>query len=454
MAALSNAELRDYGVLALPLAVAGLPLYMHVPDFYVTEKGLGLTSIGLTLLLVRVIDAIQDPLIGALSDKFPRQRKILMLLALCGLGLAMFALLTPPGSVGLAWFAFWVIFATSSYSIATINLNALGGVWSSDGYERTRIASTRERFGLVGVSLGVLIPGVLAAIYDKATAFTAFAGGLLLVLLFCGIRFSKWATTNQGVFGGHSAVLGTKSEGRLLFPGDKRIWRLILVTFLGFFASALPAVLFLFFVRDNLQRESLAWLYLLIYFASAISGVSVWRNYSRTSGKVKAWCLSIVLAVLAFTGAAFTGQNDLVLYGVVCVVTGFALGGDLVFPASLMADLTGADDAAKAHATTGFAWLSFSQKAALGLAAGIAFPVLGWAGFESGGSNSPRALGALIALYAIIPLGLKLLSALLMLKWRTYLEVNTHHEENNITNLFRAHTVGLDSNRMHKPYEN
>jgi Na+/melibiose symporter-like transporter len=454
MASLANAELRDYSLLALPLAVAGLPLYMHVPDFYVTEKGLGLTSIGLTLLLVRVVDAVQDPLIGALSDRFPRQRKILMLLALCGLGLAMLALLSPPVTAGLAWFGFWVIFATSSYSIATINLNAVGGIWSSDGYERTRIASTRERFGLVGVSLGVLIPGVLAAFYDKATAFTAFAGGLLLVLLFCGIRFDRWAKLNAGVVGASSHQGTTKPEGHLLFPQDKRIWRLILVTFLGFFASALPAVLFLFFVRDNLQRESLAWLYLLIYFASAISGVSLWRNLSRSSGKVKAWCLSIVLAVLAFTGAAFTGQNDIILYGLVCVVTGFALGGDLVFPASMMADLTGFDDNAKAHATTGFAWLSFSQKAALGLAAGVAFPILGWAGFNSGGANDSTALSALIVLYAIIPLGLKLIAALMIYKWRDYLEINTHYEKNDITNLFRAHTAGLDSNRMHKPYEN
>jgi Na+/melibiose symporter-like transporter len=391
MAGLSDAKLRDYGILALPLAVVGLPLYLHAPDFYVTEKALSLSSIGVVLLFTRVFDAFQDPLIGALSDKYPNFRRLAMLVALAALGTGMLALFSPPAHAGLAWFAFWVILATSSYSVVTINLNTIGGIWSSDEYERTRIASTRERFGLVGVSLGVLVPGVLMIYYGKATGFATFAIGLLLVLLFCGFRFWKWSLAHSDIVSGRQGN-DFPARNRFLLPRDARIWRLVIVTFVGFFASALPAVLFLFFVRDNIQRESLAWLFLLLYFAAAIAGVPVWRNLSRDSGKIKAWCFSIVMAVLAFTGAAFTGQNDLLLYGIVCLVTGFALGGDLVFPASIMADLTGRDADAKAHATAGYAWLSFSQKAALGTAAGVAFPVLGWAGFQSGGVNGVKAM--------------------------------------------------------------
>jgi Na+/melibiose symporter-like transporter len=376
-----------------------------------------------------------------------------MLVALAGLGTGMLALLSPPAHAGLAWFGFWVILATSSYSVVTINLNTIGGIWSSDEYERTRIASTRERFGLVGVSLGVLVPGVLMIYYGKATGFAIFAIGLLLVLLFCGFRFWKWARAHVDIVSG-SQGNDTPARNRLLLPRDTRIWRLVIVTFVGFFASALPAVLFLFFVRDNIQRESLAWLFLLLYFAAAIAGVPVWRNLSRQSGKTKAWCFSIVMAVLAFTGAAFTGQNDLLLYGIVCLVTGFALGGDLVFPASIMADLTGRNADAKAHATAGYAWLSFSQKAALGTAAGVAFPVLGWAGFQSGGVNGVKAMSTLIALYALIPLILKLVGALLLWKWRGHFESFEDYEKDHVINHYRVRAVGLDSNRMHKPYEN
>jgi len=453
MSGLSDAKLRDYGILALPLAVVGLPLYLHAPDFYVTEKALSLSSIGVVLLFTRVFDAFQDPLIGALSDKYPNFRRLAMLVALAALGTGMLALFSPPAHAGLAWFAFWVILATSSYSVVTINLNTIGGIWSSDEYERTRIASTRERFGLVGVSLGVLVPGVLMIYYGKATGFATFAIGLLLVLFFCGFRFWKWSLAHADIVSG-SQGNHSPARNRLLLPRDARIWRLVIVTLVGFFASALPAVLFLFFVRDNIQREPLAWLFLLLYFAAAIAGVPVWRNLSRQSGKTKAWCFSIVMAVMAFTGAAFTGQNDLLLYGIVCLVTGFALGGDLVFPASIMADLTGRNADAMAHATAGYAWLSFSQKAALGAAAGVAFPALGWAGFQSGGVNGVKAMSTLIALYALIPLILKLVGALLLWKWRGHFENFEDYEKDHVINPYRAHAVGLDSNRMQKPYEN
>nr|MCH9704551.1 MFS transporter [Pseudomonadota bacterium] len=53
-------ELVAYGMLAMPLAFAGIPLYLHAPDFYATEFGISLASLGFVLLALRCIDAIQD----------------------------------------------------------------------------------------------------------------------------------------------------------------------------------------------------------------------------------------------------------------------------------------------------------------------------------------------------------------------------------------------------------
>ncbi|HMY40567.1 MAG TPA: MFS transporter, partial [Marinagarivorans sp.] len=59
-----------HGLLALPLTFAGLPIYIHAPDYYAVELGIPLATIGFLLLVLRIIDAVQDPLIGALSDRF------------------------------------------------------------------------------------------------------------------------------------------------------------------------------------------------------------------------------------------------------------------------------------------------------------------------------------------------------------------------------------------------
>ena len=71
-----------YGVLALPIAMVALPIYIYIPKFYGHELGIPIEVVGLILLCMRIFDAAQDPFIGFLSDKqsrkFTRKRIILI----------------------------------------------------------------------------------------------------------------------------------------------------------------------------------------------------------------------------------------------------------------------------------------------------------------------------------------------------------------------------------------
>ena len=60
----------QYGFLAAPVAFAGFPLYVLAPDFYATHHGVSLSVLGIVLLCLRSFDAVQDPFIGAMSDRF------------------------------------------------------------------------------------------------------------------------------------------------------------------------------------------------------------------------------------------------------------------------------------------------------------------------------------------------------------------------------------------------
>jgi len=58
-----------YGLLGLPLAAATLPLYVHIPNYYAVDLGLGLAAVGGAMFLMRIWDVVTDPLIGILSDR-------------------------------------------------------------------------------------------------------------------------------------------------------------------------------------------------------------------------------------------------------------------------------------------------------------------------------------------------------------------------------------------------
>ena len=67
---LSTGTIALYALPALPLATLTLPLYSFIPIFYAEALGLSLASLGLVLFLVRLFDAVNDPLIGWMSDRF------------------------------------------------------------------------------------------------------------------------------------------------------------------------------------------------------------------------------------------------------------------------------------------------------------------------------------------------------------------------------------------------
>jgi len=113
--------LACYASLGLPLAMAMLPIYVLVPNFYAAELGLGLGVTGLVLFLARLIDTFQDPWLGRLIDR-SSERGWPRILALAAplLALAMLGLLAPPAwrDTGLAlWLAAMLVLTYSLHSV-------------------------------------------------------------------------------------------------------------------------------------------------------------------------------------------------------------------------------------------------------------------------------------------------------------------------------------------------
>ena len=64
---------------SLPLAMAALPLYVHLPRFYGEHLGVGLATLGVLLLVLRLADGLLDPLLGAWSDRSRSRRTLVAL---------------------------------------------------------------------------------------------------------------------------------------------------------------------------------------------------------------------------------------------------------------------------------------------------------------------------------------------------------------------------------------
>lgn len=67
-------RLAAYAALQLPLAMAALPIVLNVTHYYGEILKLSLVLIGPILILSRLIDAIQDPLLGWWSDRWTHSK--------------------------------------------------------------------------------------------------------------------------------------------------------------------------------------------------------------------------------------------------------------------------------------------------------------------------------------------------------------------------------------------
>ncbi|MFS4439538.1 MFS transporter [Paracoccaceae bacterium GXU_MW_L88] len=394
--ALSRRDLAAYGVLGLPLAFGGLPLYIHAPDFFAAERGVPLAALGMALFWLRLLDAVLDPIAGWAGDRWASARMRLMGFGAVLLGLGVIALFAPPALPLLLWFTLAMALASLGHSLISVNLMTIGGLWRRDKGEKARISAMREGFGLAGLILAVVLPSALAPVMGREAALLTLAALLTVLLIVTLPIFRRWL-----------------AEARLEVtapPDASPNWRALMpfyaVAALVLLSAAFPAALILMLVRDLLGAEDLAGIFLLAYFAAALPGAGLSGKLAGRYGAVPVWGGALVLSILGFAFALTLGPGDLFAFGIICVATGFCFGADLVLPPAILSDRIEAT-ATEAAATRAYAALGFLTKAALALAGAIALPLLQFAGFTPAEANDADALRALLLLYAGLPLILR-----------------------------------------------
>jgi len=383
---------------ALMLAAAGIPLYIHLPRFASVNLGLGLGTVGIILLVIRLIDLVQDPGFGWLIDRFPRAQGVFAATAAAGLAIGfplMFSL--PPGRHVVLHLTFVLVLLFSAYSLGMILLYGRSATLANapEPDALLTVAAYREGGMLAGVVIASIAPGVLAALGAAEAGYPAF-GLLLCAIALLTALFTRSLWRRPVVGGARLSLAGLGNSGAL---------RLLVLALINSLPVAITSTLFLFFVEDRLQLHGKAGILMILFFLSAGISVPLWTAISRRIGAKPTLLIAMPLAIASFVWAAFLAPGDLAGFAMICLASGAALGADMVIlPAMFSIALTRAG----LEASLAFGIWSFAGKLGLALAAFLVLPALEFKGFTPGAENSATALRTLNFSYAVVPCALKL----------------------------------------------
>ncbi len=432
-------KILAYGFPSLPLASIYFSIYVLLGEFYFKIYGLSLSSIGLIFILIRLFDAFSDPVMGYISDNFPQKfgsRKPWVLIGGTIFIFSTWMLFVPIfQSVGISYFSFWLLISAVGWTVAYAPYYAMGAELTFDYLERSRVTFCRELFTILGIILASLLYSISIDFDNKIlqSGISTKAGLYQICIVssfifFISMVFFLISNTKN------KQISKAKNKNFKIFEiiyslkKQELLRRLLFSHFINGLANGLPPALFVFFVNSVLKKPEFTGILLFLYFVGALMGVPFWIYLSSKYDKHKVWCFAMIYACVIFVFVLFLGEDDLILFIIICILSGLALSADLAIPSSIQADIIDLEYLKTGKRLTGqfFAFWGLVSKSAIAISTGMALILLDIIGYNSNENNGVFVLFSVSFIYGGLPIFFKIISIYLM--WGFTLDKKAHLE--------------------------
>jgi GPH family glycoside/pentoside/hexuronide:cation symporter len=407
--------------------------------FYVAA-GLPPWLAGLAYGLGRLWDAVNDPIVGWLSDKTintklgPRLPWILWSAVPLGASMALMWWLPPWDNI---WTKFWVflvvsVVANSLYTCVNLPYTALAAELTTDVGLRTRLNTSRFTGSILATITAALLAGVLVSdLRDPSTYLpVGLVSGVIISLsgLLCGWGLLPAARNCQRP----EPTPGTTRKLLRRVAQNGRFLMVLALYLLLWCSLQLMQAVSLFFLPVVLQvPEGLSKLILLPFLLSSLGGLWLWNNVSHRAGRLQAlrqggllWIIGCLLVMVlqplnsSLPLLATGNLLKLVLLVVTIVLAGIGASTAYLIPWSLLPDAIDADPEKPAGQYS--AWMVLAQKVCISVVIALLGMVLSASGYDEALANTAQPASALVAIrlcMGIIPAVLVVLGLVVTRRW-------------------------------------
>ena len=428
--------LWSYGLGDIGTGMAATQLGFYLFVFYTGVVGLPAWMAGLVLMVLKVWDGINDPLVGWLSDhtKNPWGPRLpWMAGSAIPLGLALVAMWWVPPGGNWQKFAILVaiqLVAMALYSCVNLPYSALASELSSSTQLRTQLNASRFTgsilAGLAGLVLGALLVSQGAEGYLRMGRVSGIV--LTVFTLLCCWGLAPFARNCQRPTG-HPEPIRRQLQRVAANPRFLKVVGLYLLLWCALQLMQPVSLIFLAVVMQLPESWS-TWI-LIPFQLSALAGLQLWSRVAGRHGRVCAlrwgtafWiagCLGASLLVPLDGSTAplgsFSNGIALGLLVLTIMVTGLGASTAYLIPWALLPDAIDADPDKPAGLYT--AWMVITQKLGIGVAVFALGNGLSLSGYQAaqGLAQPTTALTTIRLCMGLIPAVLITAGLLVMRRW-------------------------------------
>ena len=381
--------------------------------FYTEIYGLNATTVASIFLVVRIVDAVTDPLMGALVDrtntKWGKYRPYLIILCV-PYALASVLVFTVPnfGPEGKVIYAYATYITLMLLFTATnIPYGSLTGVMTSDPEERASINATRFMFATGGGLIVTSLVLPLTKLWDNPAV--GYRNAMILMALLSIVLFVIcFATTKERVKGinGKEEKQSVLKDLLQVLKNDQ--YRLVaLATLLMVTAQTIKNTTQLYYISIYVEgAENYSALFLSVWMVGGMIGAQLASKLLNVMDKKRAYVMLLYISAGVSALSWFMGNSNIVLIMVLQFFVGFF--NQMIAPIwfTFTADSVDYGELKFKRRIDGLtlSFTLFALKLGLSVGGAIAMTVMGFYGYKSGGvQQSTQATAGILFVFSIVP---------------------------------------------------
>ena len=391
--------------------------------FFTNVAGLSASIAGSILMIGKISDAVNDPIIGVMSDRTVHpwgRRYPWMVFGAIPFGILFFLQWIVPTTNQSFLFWYYVVIAVLfniAYTIVNLPYAALTPELTQDFHERTSLNSFRFAFSIGGSILSLVIAQLIFSIFkDNPIQHYLVLGIVCAIIAVLPIYWCFFGTRDRAVSNNtkkeeyNNTNLSIVEQIRIAFSNRPFLF-IIGIYLCSWLGVQLTASILPYFVIYWMQLPEGTFPQVAIAVqGTALIMLFVWSFVSKKVGKKAVYFMGICLWIIAQGGLFFTQPGQVGLMYFLAVIAGFGVSTAYLVPWSMIPDVIDLDELNTGQRREGifYSFMVFLQKIGLAIGlflVGVALDIAGFIETIPGETPPTQPDSALLAVrIAIAPL--------------------------------------------------